>query len=181
MNYQNGKIYKLVSYQTDNIYIGSTTTSLSKRKWSHKSKYNAWKKGDYHYVTSFEIIKYDDVKIILIENYASKSKNELLARERYYIENNNCVNKNVPGRKGKEYRLDNIERIRERDKKNYNKENSAKYYQDNKLYRSQQFLCECGVVYTRQHKKRHERTKKHLDYMKNIEFNEFLRLSQITI
>ena len=35
-NYQNGKIYKIHSYQTDDIYIGSTTNTLSRRFSEHK-------------------------------------------------------------------------------------------------------------------------------------------------
>ena len=44
-------------------------------------------------MTSFEIVKFEDVKIILIENFPCKTKYELLAREQYYIDNNICVNK----------------------------------------------------------------------------------------
>ena len=41
VNYQNGKIYKLVNNVDDEIYVGSTTTSLSRRKGGHvdKAKY----------------------------------------------------------------------------------------------------------------------------------------------
>ena len=44
-------------------------------------------------MTSFEIVNFEDVKIILIENFPCKTKYELLAREQYYIDNNICVNK----------------------------------------------------------------------------------------
>ena len=36
-NYQNGKIYKLVSPHTDEIYIGSTVARLCKRFGNHKN------------------------------------------------------------------------------------------------------------------------------------------------
>ena len=45
------------------------------------------------------------------------------ARERFYIENNDCVNKNIPNRTQKEWREDNKEKI---------KEHKKEYYQDNK-------------------------------------------------
>jgi len=43
---------------------------------------------------SFDIIKNNDYKIILLENYPCETKEELLAREQYYIDNLVCVNKN---------------------------------------------------------------------------------------
>jgi predicted GIY-YIG superfamily endonuclease len=42
MDYKNGKIYAIRSHQTDEIYIGSTTQSLSKRFSNHKSKYKLY-------------------------------------------------------------------------------------------------------------------------------------------
>ena len=36
-NYQNGKIYKLVDYTNGDIYIGSTTQTLSRRRQKHIS------------------------------------------------------------------------------------------------------------------------------------------------
>ena len=39
-NYQNGKIYKLVSNISNDIYIGSTVNKLSHRLNKHKSKAN---------------------------------------------------------------------------------------------------------------------------------------------
>ena len=35
VNYSNGKIYKIVSNNTDKIYIGSTTVKLAVRKARH--------------------------------------------------------------------------------------------------------------------------------------------------
>ena len=39
MDYKNGKIYTIRSFQTDKYYIGSTCTMLSKRFSNHKSNY----------------------------------------------------------------------------------------------------------------------------------------------
>ena len=50
-----GLIYKIVSKQTDKIYIGSTTKSLAVRLYYHyKDKTN---------ITSKYILKYDDATI----------------------------------------------------------------------------------------------------------------------
>ncbi len=104
-DYQNGKIYKLVSYQSDNIYIGSTCQKLSKRKAEHKKDYKAFMNNKRNYATSFELIKHEDADIILLENCPCVNREELHKRERYYIENTeNCVNKNLPARTKEENR-----------------------------------------------------------------------------
>ena len=38
-NYNLGKIYKLISNQTDKIYVGSTAQTLSKRFMNHKKSF----------------------------------------------------------------------------------------------------------------------------------------------
>ena len=56
--YQRGKIYKLISNQTDDIYYGSTIEkTLSNRLGGHRSQYKLWLNNKSNYVTSFEIIK----------------------------------------------------------------------------------------------------------------------------
>ena len=82
--YQNGKIYKITSKQTDDVYIGSTCKPLNTRMTHHK----VFKE----YVSSTRIIKYGDAIIELIEKYPCKTRDELLWRERYWIENTKCVN-----------------------------------------------------------------------------------------
>ena len=99
VNYQNGKIYKMVSHQTDKMYIGSTTKErLSTRMSEHRRAMKRFLKGDKTSCTSFEILKYDDAKIILLESYPCNSKDELCARERYFMDINKdfIVNKSTP-------------------------------------------------------------------------------------
>ncbi len=94
--YAKGKIYKLVSNHTNNIYFGSTTDSLPKRKSKHKYNYGQYLNNNYGYTTSFELFKLGDVDIILVEAFPCANKYELFARERFYIENNECLNKCNP-------------------------------------------------------------------------------------
>ena len=95
MDYANGLIYAIRSHLTDQIYIGSTTTSLAKRLYQHKTANKP--------CTSAEIIKYGDAYIELIENFPCQNKQELNRREGQHIRNTeNCVNKNIPGRDQKE-------------------------------------------------------------------------------
>src|SRR2546430_243205 len=93
-NYQDGKIYAIRSYQTDSVYYGSTTQTLTERLSLHKSDYKRYLNGNFHFITSFEILKYDDCYIELVEEYPCESKNELEKREGAVIKaNNDAVNK----------------------------------------------------------------------------------------
>ena len=99
MNYQNGKIYAIRSWQTDKYYIGSTTQPLSKLLSYHKTDYNAWVIREIKYITSYEIFKYGDAYIELIENCPCDTKDELHQREGELIRKHiaEVVNKNMPG------------------------------------------------------------------------------------
>ena len=138
--YSRGKIYKITSEQTDKIYIGSTIQTLNRRF----SQHNFTKKKCS--ITSNQIVKYEDAKIELIENYPCNSKKELHARERYYIENTpNTINLLIPTRTIKEWNKANPEKVIKAKQKyrenNKEKERlySKKYHEDNKekekLYR----------------------------------------------
>jgi hypothetical protein len=139
-----GKIYKIIDNTNGNIYIGSTTQQLNKRLNHHKSNYNRYLNGKYEHTTSFEIIKNNDYRIELIKFVIYKDRIELHQRERYYIENNICVNKCIPSRTDKEYYNDNNEYY-----KNYNK---IKYN------------CLCGSSIIQNDKARHFRTLKHINF-----------------
>jgi hypothetical protein len=190
MDYKNGKIYTIRSYQTEDIYIGSTLQTLTKRLSKHKRSYKSWKNGKYHYVSSFELIKYDDVYIELIELFPCSSKMELNRREGQLIRSIDCVNKRIEGRTKQEYYQDTKEYHkkwvgeyyeRNKDKiKEYNKE----LYENNRHKRIQQakewseankekiakrtqkkYDCECGGKYTHSNKLIHFKTQKHQAYV----------------
>lgn len=135
-DYSKSKIYKLVCDHTDKVYIGSTTNILSTRLAQHKIGYNRWKKTGKQYVKSYDLFDLgsNDVKIYLIEQYACKTREELHARERYYIENINTINKNIPGRTWKQYYETNKDQILLKRKEYYesNKEYKKDYYENNK-------------------------------------------------
>ena len=88
-DYQNGKVYRISA--GDLTYYGSTTQALHKRMKGHRGDFKSGKE----IIASFAVLQQDpDAKIVLVENYPCNSKEELNAREQYYIENNQCVNKN---------------------------------------------------------------------------------------
>ena len=150
VNYENSKIYTIRSHQTDMIYIGSTTQPLSKRLVGHKSKYKMYLNKKYNYVTSFEIIKYDDCYIELLENYPCDNKEQLHKIEGEYIRKLDCLNKVIPGRTKKQYREDNKDKIN--------------------LRRKIKITCNiCNCKIRKNDFRKHERTKKHKDNLDLLE------------
>ena len=163
MDYKNGKIYKITSNSTDKIYIGSTCQLLCKRIAKHRGNYKEFLNGKGCFITSYELIKFDDSIITLIEDFPCERKEQLLSRERYYIELNKdiCVNKVIPTRTKKEYNQDNRERLSAQHKQ-WREANADKVKQHLET-RKEQIQCKCGKFYSKLHKARHEKSKKHLD------------------
>ena len=162
MNYQNGKIYTIRSHQTDKIYIGSTCSPLHKRFYQHKNCYKLYQQGKFCFLSSYEIVKYEDCYIELLEDYKCENKNQLMKREGELIRvhKSNCVNIKVENRTDKEYRDDNKEKINARHRQ-YN----LKYFEQNKEkelirikkyqamnkdkireYGKQKIVCICGSI-----------------------------------
>ena len=140
VKYENGKIYKIIDNTTDNIYIGSTCEKLCRRLQKHKSSYNCYlnpnvKQG---YMRSFDILKNNDYKIILIEDYPCENKEQLLSREQYYIDTLNCINHNNPIHNNKEYsrkwRNNNRDHCNHKSRE-WTKKNRDKKNETNRLYR----------------------------------------------
>lgn len=137
--YKNGKVYKIIDNTNGNIYIGSTCKTLSQRLAQHRCSYKRYLEGKGNNIKSFDILKNEDYNIILLEKCENiSSKEELLSRERHYIDNLECVNKNIPGRTQKEYYEANKNDILEYYKKYREtniddiKEHRKLYYQTNK-------------------------------------------------
>ena len=154
--YQRGKIYKIISNQTNDIYYGSTIEDrLTNRLSGHRKNYRQWLSENFRYMTSFEIVKFEDAKIILVETFPCKTKYELLAREQFYIDNNDCINKQRALRTESRSVYD----------KEYYEENKDKIFEYRKQYHQQTFKCECGSLVRNYGKTEHFRTKKHLEYL----------------
>jgi len=129
-DYSQGKIYVIKSSQTEDIYIGSTKMTLDKRFDVHKSDYKRYLEGKTHYVTSFEILHYEDAYIELLENYPCETKEELNKKEGEYQRKLECVNKNIAGRTYEEYCEENKDKRKEwkENHKEYLKEYSKEYH-----------------------------------------------------
>jgi len=184
-DYQLGKIYKLTSPSNNLVYYGSTAQQhLSTRIASHIRDYNCYLNNKRDYITSFEILKCEDYKYELIEEYPCNNKPQLKTRERWYIQNNECVNKNIPGRTAAEYHKEYDKKYREANKdkiavqnkeyreankdklKKYQKEYDTKYREANKDKikdnRSKKIVCKCGCEIRRSDIAAHKKTQKHI-------------------
>jgi hypothetical protein len=131
VNYQQGKIYRLVCNTTGLVYVGSTCEpTLARRLQGHRDDFRKVAHGKKLGSTSFKILENNNFEIILIENCPCDSKDELHRRERFYIESMECVNKIVPCRTPKEYREANKEKAKEYHENN--KEKMKEYREANK-------------------------------------------------
>ena len=135
VNYNNSKIYKIeaLNGEEGDIYIGSTTKEyLSQRMDTHRSNYKHWLKTNKssELTTSFSLFdKYgvENCKIILLENVNANCKDELHAKEAFYIKSLSCINKCLPivnneegkERKAKYYKI-NAQHFNELSVKYYN-------------------------------------------------------------
>ena len=101
-----GKIYAIRSAQTAKYYIGSTTQSLENRLAGHRDMYRrAMAGGGRISCRSGEILRYDDARIELLEDYPCETVALLRAREGVLIRQHKAdiVNKNRPNRTREEY------------------------------------------------------------------------------
>ena len=137
-----GYIYCLLSNQSEMMYIGSTTKKLCDRFSGHKYDFRNYDGDKSNYITSFELLKYNDCYIELIKICNIANRTELNKIEGAYILKNSklglCVNKYVSGHSKKEWYEDNKEEILKQRKQHYidNKEGINKkqkqHYIDNK-------------------------------------------------
>ncbi len=140
------KIYAIVCNETEEVYFGKTTKTLNERLVNHKNSNKC---------TSRQIILRGDYKIEQINS--TFDEEESIKLERYYIETFECVNERVPGRTKKEYYEDNKKVIRGRYEERKEEINDER--------RKEKYTCECGSTLTKNHKARHEKTKKHIKFI----------------
>jgi hypothetical protein len=120
----------------------------------------------------FDIYGVDNCKIELVELFPCHSKEELNAREGFYIRNNECVNKRISGQTDQEYRESNKEIIREKKKKHYDQNKEAYSIRMKNYYAKTnvKVTCECGGVYSNTDtKNRHLKTQKHIKFTETLQ------------
>ena len=174
--YNNGLIYKIVCKDPTitEIYVGSTC-NFYRRTAQHKQECMSITHKSYNYYKCKFMREnggWDNWSMVEIKKFPCETKRELELEERKYIEElKPTLNKNTPTRTNKEWYEANKERLLEVNKK-WKEDNKDYIMQQNQVYRDknkakiqESIVCGCGKVYTKQNKKRHEKTKKHLDYI----------------
>ena len=94
-DYQQSKIYKLWSPSQNLVYYGSTTQPLSIRLGGHIAHQKNIKYK--HHTKAHLVLDCEDYKIELVEECPCNNKQQLVAKEKEYIINNECVNKALKG------------------------------------------------------------------------------------
>jgi hypothetical protein len=177
-NYQLGKIYKIVCNTSGLVYYGSTCEpTLARRLAGHRGNFELWKKNNKLYVSSYKVLENKNYDIVLVELVPCNSKMELHKRERFFIENNVCVNMAVPLRSNLEYKSDHKEELSEKqktynkshlkDKANYDAMYCLKNSDKIKEYNKKTYECECGKTTTIRHHARHDLSLQHIAFINN--------------
>ena len=126
--YQDGKICAVRNDVTDDIYIGSTTTALSKRMVKHRCDAKTRPHISFFY-TFMNETGIEHFYIELVENFPCNSVEELRKREGEIIREMGTLNQRIEQRDMKEYfrqyYQSNIEKCRE-NKKNIEKTTEKK-------------------------------------------------------
>lgn len=141
----NGIIYKITCNITEELYIGSTTKSLRQRIANHVLETNNCSSKQ---IIERQNFRFETLATLDFPEKNDQNKSALLQLEAMYIKNNVCVNKNLPYRTEKE-----------------KKQMASEYYQ---MYNDQfkRTMCYCGGFYTTpSNQNKHNKTKKHLDFV----------------
>ena len=165
MNYQNGKVYKIVNDVNDEIYIGCSCQALSKRMTEHRRCASLNSQRTLY--QAMNRIGIEHFKIVLVEECTAQSREQLRAREDHYIRTLKPTMNMCNAIRDKDYhqiyKLQNKDKIKEY--YNNNKDKAKVSYTTNKDKirdrKREQYTCSCGAVVNRSSKARHERTKSH--------------------
>jgi predicted GIY-YIG superfamily endonuclease len=170
-DYSKGLIYKISS--NGKTYYGSTVLSLKRRMWAHKGNYKQWKNGEGRGCASFKLFDeygFENCQIELVELYPCASSVELLIREDFYMDNNECINE--------QRAHTSEEQVKEQKKqwqevhKEENSKRRGQRYQDNKeeisIKNKELIVCECGRTVCSGALTKHKKTAVHIDFIKNL-------------
>ena len=119
MKYQDGKIYKILNSETNDIYVGSTCQRLAKRMMNHRTRFKEGKETVLY--TKMRAIGIEHFYIELIENYPCENLEQLNKREGEWMREIATLNEKVAGRTKKEYRNDSKYKITNKEKNIMNK------------------------------------------------------------
>ena len=148
------------------MYVGSTTRTLRERLSQHKADYRQFLAGKYHYVKSFDLVKYTDCHIHLLHESLFDTKADMYRLEgQYMLSTQNCINKAIAGRTAQERYDLNRDHILETQRQ-YN----ASHRDTIRQRWAHKFACPtCHGQFSLSSKAKHERTAKHMQALGSIQ------------
>ena len=137
--YENAKVYCILNLIDDDVYVGSTCQTLSQRMTKHR--HNTKSRPDAMKITQkMRDQGIENFYIKLLEEYPCENKEQLMKKEGEWIRNISTLNDKVMGRTHaewmkkwreenkeqyletkREYRKNNIDKLREQDNARYHK------------------------------------------------------------
>jgi group I intron endonuclease len=103
-SFQNGRIYRILNYIDNEVYVGSTCQALSKRMAKHREEINNETKARKPLYIKMKEHGVEHFYIELIEEHPCENGEQLRKREGHYIREIGTLNKTIEGRTRKEYR-----------------------------------------------------------------------------
>jgi hypothetical protein len=161
-----GTIYEIICWTTGRRYVGKTTRTKKKRLQDHESNFRT---GKNHTYSVFQVLEHGNYDIYELEKVEDEDK--LSDRELYYIQHIDCVNTYDGTFDMTEYMKKRHEANREvrlKKMKEYHEANREKILEKAK----EKITCECGSIFRKSDKARHEKTKIHLNFLKNNSTNK---------
>ena len=149
VNYSDAKIYKVLNTVDDEVYVGSTTQSLSKRMGKHRRNATQRNTQLYQHMNNIGI---NNFYIELIETYPCNNTDELHKREGEWIRQMGTLNQIVSGRTAQQYRADNKDKLREQ---------NLQYRKQNNII----CTCVCGSLVHKLNMCKHIKTEKHKQFI----------------
>ncbi|CAE7766832.1 unnamed protein product [Symbiodinium microadriaticum] len=166
-DYANGKIYAIYNYSEPSlVYVGSTCQSLSKRFSKHRREINSRKSQTIPLYIKMREIGRVHFYIELLEEYPCENKDQLRAREGYYIRKLGTLNGLIDCRTRKEWEAENQQYL-----KDYRKNRWLNKKEEITVFNKQRFTCDCGVELSNASKSRHQYSIRHQAYLKQQQEN----------
>lgn len=158
------KIYKIEDIN-DLVYYGKTKNNMTKRFCNHICEYRNYNGK----CSSHKLNLYNSIYTIIEDNL---TEDEAIHREIYYIQNNECVNKNKYDMNDKKSHKRYRSKSKNREKE---KQSSLLWYEKNReqiLLRKKEtnkinwFCNVCNCELKKHHRSRHLKCKKHIKNLK---------------
>ena len=168
-DFKNGKIYCIRNWVDDDLYIGSTTQTLSKRMERHRGNLNVAKCWNYRLYQKMREIGKEHFYIELIEKYECNDIEELRKKEGEWIRKIGTLNQLVAGRTKQENYIENRDRIlaQQKEYNNNHKEQKQEYDKQRREDKREEISEQQKVKY--QNNKEHYKQKSSENYYNNKE------------